>query len=51
MHGTFQFVERKYITWVEQMNKCCKIKAIIRYNPNNYLKEKDKGDKNANTNS
>ena len=41
MHETFQFVEREYIRWVEQMNICCKTKAIIRYNPNNYSKEKD----------
>ena len=37
MKATFQFAERKYIKWVEKMNKSCKTKVIIRYNPNNYL--------------
>jgi hypothetical protein len=41
MYATFQFTEREYIRWVEKMNKSYKTKAIIRYNPNNYLKKKD----------
>tara|TARA_A100001011_G_C14261529_1_gene822629 strand:+ start:742 stop:885 length:144 start_codon:yes stop_codon:yes gene_type:complete len=41
MYETFKFTEREYIRWVEKMNKSYKTKAIIRYNPYNYLKEKN----------
>jgi ABC-type uncharacterized transport system substrate-binding protein len=45
MYATFQFTEREYIKWVEKMNESCKTKVIIRYNPNNYLKEKKEAKK------
>jgi len=42
MRTTFCFIERHYIKWVEKMCISTKTKTIIWYNPNNYLKEKDR---------